>query len=152
MKIKKEIINKIKEKQKEKERIFELYNTASVVITKDEMHRLKKVLKNEDKEQKLRDWAMGLALQINNINAKQYKDDYNKRLSENIEKILKETNATIVYTLHFNEKCKFGCRRIEDFMKDYFVTYELFDKGEITPEDLLKQLKDDGVDIVFNYI
>lgn len=152
MKIKKAIINKIKDKQKEKDRVYELYKNASTVITKDEMHRLKKVLKNEDNEKKLKDWAYGLALQINSINAKGYRDDYNKRLHESIEKILKNTNATIVYTLHFNEKCKFGCKRIEDFMQDYFVTYELFDKGEIMPEDLLKQLKDDGVDIVFNYV
>lgn len=151
MKVEKDIIRKIKDKQKEKDRIYELYNTVSTVITKDEMHRLKKALKS-DEVNKLKDWSYGLGLQINSINAKLYRDDYNKRLHESIEKILKNTNATIVYTLHFNEKCKFGCKRIEDFMQDYFVTYELFDKGEITPEDLLKQLKDDGVDIVFNYV
>ena len=81
MKIKKSIINKIKDKQKEKDRIYELYNTVSTVITKDEMHRLKKALKS-DEVNKLKDWGYGLGLQINSINAKLYRDDYNKRLHE----------------------------------------------------------------------
>jgi len=139
MKIKKEIINKIKDKQKEKNRIFELYKNASTIITKYEMHRLKKILKNEEKEQKLRDWANCLAMQQDNKIAKQYKEYLNE--------VIDIMNLTIVYTLHFNEKCKFGNMRIEDFMKDYFVTYELFANKELAPEDLIEQLKKEKIDV-----
>lgn len=142
MKIKKSVINKIKDKQKEKDRIYELYKNACTVITKDEMHRLKKVLKNEDKEQKLRDWVHGVYLQIDNRRAKEYNDFYKETLSEVIDIM----NITIIYTLHFNHCCNFGEKRIADFMQDYFVTYNLFTSKELNADVLLKQLKDDGID------
>ena len=149
LKIKKEIINKIKEKQKEKERVYKLYDHVSVHITKHEMHRLKKVLKYEENEQKLKDWAFGLGRRVDTNIAKQYKEYYDKKLEENLMEAIGNMNATIVYTLHNNEKCKFGSKRIQDFMEDYLVTYELFAKEELTVADLLKQLKDDGIEVVF---
>ena len=147
--IKKDIAAKIKNKQREKERIYKMYSTVSTVITKEEMHRLKKVLKNEDNELKLKDWAYGLALQLNNINAREYYNHYQKKMDEDLNEIIGWSNATIVYTLRYNHNCKFGAKRIQDFMTDYFVTYDMFKNREITPQTLIDQLKKDGIEIVF---
>lgn len=147
MKIKKSVINKIKDKQKEKDRIFELYKNASTVITKDEMHRLKKVLKNEDKEQKLRDWATGLTMQINNINAKQYYEYYGKKIKEDALWTVKCIEIVVKYTLHFNQNCRFGNKRIKDFMEDYRVSFELLTKKEYKLEDYIEQLKKEKIEV-----
>ena len=52
---------------------------------------------------------------------------------------------TVRYTLHFNEKTKFGQARIEDFMEDLVVTINNFENGEYNVEDYKEQLRKDGI-------
>lgn len=52
---------------------------------------------------------------------------------------------TVRYTLHFNEKTKFGQARIDDFMEDLKVTIDNFRTGEFHVEDYEEQLGADGI-------
>ena len=146
MKIDKKVISKIKEKQKEKDRIYKLYADVNPKITKEEMHRLKKTL-NEGNLQKLKDWAYGLGLQLDNNIAKQYNQYYEKKLKEDNLWAIKCMQTVLIYTLHFNEKCKFGGNRIKDFMDDFTSCFELITNKECNLEYYIEQLKAEKIEI-----
>lgn len=127
-------------------KIYNMFKNVNTKITKEEMHRLKKALK-EDKEQKLKDWAYGLGLQLDNNIARQYKKYYEEKLREERVWAIECMETVLIYTLHFNDKCKFGGKRIEDFMQDFRVSFELISKGEYKIEDYIEQLKKDNIEI-----
>ena len=148
MKIDKKVISKIKEKQKEKDRIYKLYADVNPKITKEEMHRLKKALKTDDVG-KLKDWAYGLGLQLDNNLAKQYYEHYEKKLREDHLWAIQCMETIIMYTLHFNEKCKFGGNRIKDFMEDFRSCFKLIEEKEYVLQDYIDQPKKDKIEIEF---
>ena len=51
-----------------------------------------------------------------------YEQEYKKQLDKAIEIFI----IAIKYTLHFNEKTKFGNERIKDFMEDLLSTVDMF--------------------------
>lgn len=71
----------------------------------------------------------------------EYDKEYKKQLLESIDLIL----FTVRYTLHFNEKTKFGQARIDDFMEDLVVTIDNFRTGDFNVNDYKEQLKADGI-------
>lgn len=146
MKVSKKVVTKIRAKQKEKDRIYKLYEQVNTKITKEEMHRLKKALK-EGELQKLKDWAYGLGLQLDNSIAKQYNEYYEKKLKEDNLWTIKCMETVLIYTLHFNEKCKFGGNRIKDFMDDFTSCFELITNKECNLEDYIEQLKAEKIEI-----
>lgn len=148
MKIKKEIINKIRKTQKEKDIIYQKYKTISTILTKEEFKRLKKALK-EEKDTKLRDWAYCFGLQLDNNIAKQYSEYYEKKLKEDSLWTIECMEIILVYTLHFNEKCKFGWNRIQDFLQDFRVCFELISKKEYKLDDYIEQLKKDKIEVEY---
>lgn len=148
MKVKKEVINRIKEVQKEKNKIYDLYKVVSPTITKEEFKRLKKALK-EDKENKLKDWAFGLGLQLSNVLDIRYKDDFKKQFEREFGKALNDYRIILCNVLHFNEKCKFGKKRLQDVMNDLDVTVKLLIRKEFSIEDYVAQLKKDNIELTF---
>lgn len=73
-----------------------------------------------------------------------YEAKYRKDLGEAIDHFL----LAIVYTLHFNEKTKFGNTRIVDFMNDLMATVDSFRIGEYSPEEYTEILKKEGITII----
>lgn len=72
---------------------------------------------------------------------REYEKAYRGQLLKAIDLIM----FTVRYTLHFNEKTKFGQARIDDFMNDLIVTIDNFRTEEFNLEDYKEQLKADGI-------
>ena len=106
------------------------------LFNRAEMRRLEKAAKDKNK-MKLAEWAEQFELQVANQYNNYYEKQYQEILSDSISNFL----IAIVYTLHFNEKCKFGNNRISDFMDDLMAVVEGFKTGEYTPEEYKKELE-----------
>ena len=79
---------------------------------------------------------------------KEYEQAYEKKYQTDLENSIDIFILAIIYTLHFNEKTRFGNGRIEDFMEDLFVTVDYFRTGEYDPEDYRKELQEDGINVI----
>ena len=110
------------------------------LVTRDEIRRLQKAVKDNNK-QKLWEWAIQFEKQISQEYEKVLEKEIQSQLAESIDIFI----LTIIYTLHFNEKTRFGDKRISDFMEDLFETVDMFKRGEAVPDDYRKQLADDGI-------
>lgn len=106
------------------------------LLNRDEIRRLEKAAKDKNKI-KLAEWAYQFEEQI----SKHYEDYFIKELGHSIDNFI----LTIVYTLHFNEKTKFGNKRISDFMDDLLETIDMFRREEANPEDYRKELEKDKI-------
>ena len=71
--------------------------------------------------------------------------EYDKKYKEDLLKAIDLVLFTVRYTLHFNEKTRFGQARIDDFMEDLVVTIDNFRTGDFNVEDYKEQLKADGI-------
>lgn len=113
-------------------------------MDKNELKRLERA---DDKAHKkksrepLYEWGMQLERQLEDKIKKFYEEKFRKDMSKSIEWYI----IAIAYTLHFNEKCKFGRKRLQDIMEDLTATVDLFGTKEYTAEDYLQQLKEDGI-------
>ena len=111
-------------------------NENKILITKEEIKRLKRALKDKN-ENKILDWALQFDYQVE----QKYEKMYKKELGNSIDNFI----LTIVYTLHFNESTNFGAKRIDGFMKDLLETIDMFRRGEAVPDDYREQLKKDKI-------
>ena len=68
---------------------------------------------------------------------------YNDKLLETINHFL----VAISYTLHFNEKTKFGAKRLNDFLNDIQATVDMFGAGEYSAVEYEQILLDEGIKI-----
>lgn len=109
------------------------------MFNRDELRRLEKAAKDKNKT-KLIDWANQFEDQLR----QEYENAFKQELSDAIDNFV----LTIVYTLHFNEKTKFGGKRIDDFMSDLFVTIDYFRTNEYSPEEYREQLLQDGINVI----
>lgn len=100
------------------------------LFDKNELRRLEKAAKEKNKE-KLADWAKQFEDTVHEEYNNRYEKTYKEILSGSINNFL----IAMVYTLHFNEKCKFGNDRISDFMEDFMAVIDGFASGEYTPEE-----------------
>lgn len=144
MKISKTTHQKIRERLKKQAEVLKLYEETNPKVTKEEIHRLKKALK-DDNPNKLKDWVRGFGMQLDNSIAKKYHTHYTNQLEKDSLFTIKCMETVMIYTLHFNEKCKFGNARIQDFLDDFRVTFELINKGEYKLQDFRDQLKDEKI-------
>lgn len=106
------------------------------LITKDELKRLKKALKDKN-ETKILDWAREFECQVE----QKYQRIYKEELDLAVDNFI----LTIVYTLRYNECTQFGGKRIDSFMKDLLETIDMFRRGEAVPNDYREQLKKDKI-------
>ena len=106
------------------------------ITTRDEIRRLQKAARDNDKR-KLWEWC----LQFEAQKTQEYENIYEEDLGNSIDVFC----LALAYTLCFNEKTKFGPKRISDFFEDFFVTVDMFSSGEYSPEDYEKQLAKKGI-------
>lgn len=103
-------------------------NNLKKLFDKNELHRLIKALKTENRK-KLIDWAA----QFEDSIRREYDRQFEKQFKEELSAAINNFIIAIVYTLHFNEKCKFGGKRIDDFMEDLLATIDNFTDGSYSP-------------------
>lgn len=106
------------------------------LVNRDELRRLEKAAKDKNKK-KLAEWAGQFEQQVSSYYEKQYKQD--------LENAIDSFFVAIVYTLHFNENCKFGDKRVRDFLQDLTATVKGFENGQYSPEEYVEILKSEKV-------
>jgi len=106
------------------------------LFNSDELRRLQKAARDKDLS-KVYEWGEQFEEQMR----QEYERAYQKELGEAIENFL----VAIAFTLHFNEKTKFGKIRLNDVMDDLMVTVNMFTNKEYNPEEYKKMLHDDGI-------
>lgn len=115
-------------------------------MNKDEFNRLERAKKKADKknnQEPLREWAIQLEQQLSDKTKKFYEERYEEHMKLSIEWYL----IAMMYVLHFNEKTRFGAKRLQDVMNDIQATTELFGAREYSADDYIQQLKDDGIEL-----
>lgn len=110
-------------------------------VDMNELRRLQKAAREKNWNH-LIDWMKGFEDQI--------RQEYNRAFQSELSDAIDNFVLTIVYTLHFNEKTKFGNSRIHDFMEDLFSTIDMFRTGEYKPDEYKEILIKDGIDIYKN--
>ena len=103
-------------------------NRMENLFNSNELRRLEKASREKDKR-KLIEWGMQFEETIRQEYEKDFDETVQKELLSSIDNFI----TAIVYTLHFNEKCKFGGKRIDDFMEDLLATIDGFKDGSYTP-------------------
>ena len=117
------------------------------LFDKEELRRLEKAARDKNKA-KLKEWAIQFEDQLRNCYETEIKriekeikefheEEYHKTIRYTVDSFL----VAIAYTLHFNEKCKFGNNRVTDFMNDLMAVVNGFKTGEYTPEEYKEILK-----------
>lgn len=104
----------------------------------------RKYAKTINTPQKLENFSKHMEYNLRKEYQKLYELKYQQDLDNSIDLFI----LAIVYTLHFNEKTKFGNNRIEDFMQDLFATVDYFRTGEYDPIDYKNQLEKEGIKIL----
>ena len=107
-------------------------------------HDRRKYAKTINTPQKLEQFSKHMDYNLRKEYAEMYEKKYQEDLGNSIDLFI----LAIIYTLHYNEKTKFGNNRIEDFMQDLFVTVDYFRTGEYDPNDYREQLEKDGIIIL----
>lgn len=117
-------------------------NKIKSLLDRNEIRRLQKAARDKDLR-KLADWGTQFEETIRQEYEKSFDETVQKELLSSIDNFI----TAIVYTLHFNEKCKFGGKRIDDFMEDLLATIDGFKDGSYSPEEYIEILKKDGIEI-----
>jgi len=121
---------------------MESNNRMENLFNSNELRRLEKASREKDKR-KLIEWGMQFEETIRQEYEKDFDETVQKELLSSIDNFI----TAIVYTLHFNGKCKFGGKRIDDFMEDLLATIDGFKDGSYSPEEYIEILKEDGIEI-----
>ena len=100
-------------------------NEITKMFDTNELNRLQRCAKNKDKKEILK-WGQDFERRISQFYMKEYKEYYLKLYEER----LKDLDTAVLYTLHFNESCKFGNKRLTDIMNDLAETIRGFYTGE----------------------
>ncbi len=117
-----------------------IYDNKYLFNENKEIRRLEKAAKDKNKA-KLIEWGIAFEKMIKDV----YDKEYDKAFKKDFENVVDTFCLAIAYTLHFNEKTKFGKNRTINFINDLFVTVDLFRTGEYSPEDYRKQLEEEGI-------
>ena len=106
------------------------------LFDKNELRRLEKAAREKDKA-KLVEWGKNFEKRVIDL----YEKEYLNIIQESINTLL----LTIIFSLHFNEKTKFGNKRINDFMKDLIEVVNGFTRGEFSPQEYEEMLNKDNI-------
>lgn len=87
--------------------------------------------------------------------AKEFEDTLTSEVKRQLEHnhnevLLRKINyflISIAFVLHFNEKTKFGKKRIFDVLNDIQATVDMFVTNEYSPKDYEQMLRDEGINI-----
>ena len=109
------------------------------LLDANEIRRLQLAARDKNLH-KLADWGTQFEESIR----KEYEAEVKKELDNMVDIFI----LTIVYTLHFNEKTKFGGNRIDDFMEDLLSTIDNFNDGSYNPEEYREILRKEGIKVI----
>lgn len=93
--------------------------------------------------QKIYCWANQVEQTIKGELKRQYEQQYKEDLASAVDCFI----IAIAYALHFNEKTRFGAKRLNDFLEDLQATVDMFGRKEYSPKDYEQMLRDDGINI-----
>lgn len=113
------------------------------------INRLEKICGNNFtvfQKQAIYQWGKEFEDTVRSELNREYKQNYQRDLSTAIDHFI----IAIAFVLHFNEKIKLGRKRLFDVLKDIQETVDMFRKKEYSPQDYIKILKDDGIDLKMN--
>lgn len=110
------------------------------LLDRNEIRRLQKAARDKDLR-KLAEWGTQFEDSIRG----EFQRAFDKRIKEELEISIENFIVAIIYTLHFNEKCKFGEKRIDDFMEDLLATIDNFNDGSYSPDEYKEILKKEGI-------
>ncbi len=113
------------------------------VFDRNELRRLQKAARDKD-IRKLAEWGYQFEEQIRQEFLKAFDKEVEKELQLSVDNFI----IAIVYTLHFNEKCKFGGSRIQDFMEDLLATVDCFKDGSYSPKEFKDILAKEHIELV----
>lgn len=108
------------------------------LFDRNELRRLEKAAKDKNKE-KLIEWGKTFEKRIIEL----YEKEYINILQDTINNYM----LIMIFSLHFNEKTRFGKKRIDDFMEDFLEVSKGFSRGEFSPQEYEKMLNKDGIKI-----
>ena len=117
-------------------------NEITKMFDTNELNRLQRCAKNKDKKEILK-WGQDFEKRIAQFYMKEYKEHYLKLYEER----LKDLDTAVLYTLHFNESCKFGNKRLTGIMDDLAETIRGFYTGEYNRKEYRENLKNDGIKV-----
>lgn len=117
-------------------------NEITKMFDTNELNRLQRCAKNKDKKEILK-WGQDFERRIAQFYMKEYKEYYLKLYEER----LKDLDTAVLYTLHFNESCKFGNKRLTGIMNDLAETIRGFYTGEYNRKEYRENLKNDGIKV-----
>ena len=106
------------------------------LLNRNELRRLEKAAREKDKKH-LMGWAMAYEDML--------RREYEKAYEDEIQSAINNFLVAIVYTLHFNEKTRFGPKKLPDFMEDLMVTVDMYRTGEYKPDEYLDELAKCGI-------
>ena len=108
----------------------------------NEINRLHRCAKNKDKKELIK-WGQ----QFEQVVREKYLEEFKKYYLKQYEERLKDLDTAVLYTLHFNESCNFGNKRLKSVMDDLAATIKGFYNNEYDRNEYRKMLKDDGIKI-----
>lgn len=106
------------------------------LFDRNELRRLEKASREKNKN-KLIEWGTAFEKRIIEL----YEKEYIKILQDSINNYM----LIMIFSLHFNEKTKFGKKRIDDFMEDFVEVSKGFSRGEFSPQEYEEMLNKDGI-------
>jgi len=116
-------------------KVKELFDT-------NEINRLHRCAKNKDKKEIIK-WGQ----QFEQVVREKYLEEFKKYYLKQYEERLKDLDTAVLYTLHFNESCNFGNKRLKSVMDDLAATIKGFYNNEYDRNEYRQMLKDDGIKI-----
>lgn len=106
------------------------------LFDKNELRRLEKAAKDKNKN-KLIEWGTAFEKRLIEL----YEKEYIKILQDSINNYM----LIMIFSLHFNEKTKFGKKRIDDFMEDFVEVVKGFSNEEFKVQEYEEMLNKDGI-------
>lgn len=106
------------------------------LFDRNELRRLEKAARDKNKN-KLIEWGTAFEKRIIEL----YEKEYIKILQDSINNYM----LTMIFSLHFNEKTKFGKKRIDDFMEDFVEVVKGFSNEEFKVQEYEEMLNKDGI-------
>ncbi|MBR3002883.1 MAG: hypothetical protein IKF38_04925 [Clostridia bacterium] len=106
------------------------------LFDRNELRRLEKAAREKDRT-KLIEWGKAFEQRVIDLYEKEYIDILQHSINNFI--------IVMIFSLHFNEKTKFGKKRIDDFMEDFIEVVNGFTRGEFNPQEYEEMLNKDKI-------
>ena len=106
------------------------------LFDRNELRRLEKAAREKDRT-KLIEWGKAFEQRIIDLYEKEYIDILQNSINTYM--------LVMIFSLHFNEKTKFGKKRIDDFMEDFMEVVNGFTRGEFNPQEYEEMLNKDKI-------